>query len=199
MRGLQGMASHGMDRRSRVGTRRASIRKNVSTGIDVVPSMLTALRRPSITFSASNDPDRTSGTKSSSSEGNREKSSCDRRLPALAGRRRATSSMTGQSAACAGLSALALPRQDAAPAWRRASSGRLLGMPRCRLRSRGCHHRGELRMLALGESVVGVALEPEEPAQLRIADALEEEHLPAERRAPRCASAARACPASCWQ
>src|ERR1035438_9205191 len=75
MRGREGKASHGIDRPSRVGTRRANIRKKVAAGIAVDPSMLTALLRPRITFSAEKAPDRTGAPKSSSSEGNLENSS----------------------------------------------------------------------------------------------------------------------------
>src|SRR5438093_2890715 len=75
MRGRQGRASHGIDRPSRVGTRRANIRKKVAAGIAVDASMLTALLRPRMTFSAVNAPDRTGAPKSSSSEGNLENSS----------------------------------------------------------------------------------------------------------------------------
>src|SRR5216683_6425350 len=123
MRGFQGIASQGIDRRSLVGTRRSSIRKNASTEIEVVPSMLTALLHPRITFAALSDPDRTGAPKSSSSEANREKSSL---VGVLLCRQvaRTTSSITGQSTPCAGLSALALPYQVPASDWRKVSSSR---------------------------------------------------------------------------
>jgi hypothetical protein len=48
------------------------MRKNAAAGRAVVASMLTALRRPKITFSAVKEPERTGGLKISSSEGNPE-------------------------------------------------------------------------------------------------------------------------------
>ena len=115
MRGRQGMASHGRDRPSRVGTRRASIRKNVVAEIAVDASMLTALLRPRMTFSAVDAPDRTGGSKSSPSEGNLEKSSAIAVVGfAVAA---ATSSITGQSTPCWGLSTLAVPYHREAASW----------------------------------------------------------------------------------
>src|ERR1017187_3645363 len=75
MRGRQEIESQGAARRAGGGTRRANILKNVAAEIVVDPSMLTALLRPRMTFSAVEAPDRTGGSKSSSSEGNPEKSS----------------------------------------------------------------------------------------------------------------------------
>src|ERR1035438_6330852 len=75
MRGRQGRASHGIDRPSRVGTRRAIIRKKVAAGIAVAPSIFTALLRPRMTFSAVKAPDRTGAPESSSSVVNLENSS----------------------------------------------------------------------------------------------------------------------------
>src|ERR1017187_132337 len=96
MRGRQEIESQGTDRRSRVGTRRANILKNVAAEIVVDPSMLTALLRPRMTFSAVEAPDRTGGSKSSSSEGNPEKSSSIIATVGLAVAA-ATWSITGQS------------------------------------------------------------------------------------------------------
>jgi hypothetical protein len=78
-----------------VGTRRANILKNVAAEIVVDPSMLTALLRPRMTFSAVEAPDRTGGSKSSSSEGNPEKSSSI--APVGLAVAAATWSITGQS------------------------------------------------------------------------------------------------------
>src|SRR5579863_10776398 len=107
MRGRQDRASHGIDRPARVGTRRANIRKKVAAGIAVDPSMLTALLRPTMTFSAVNAPDRTGAPKSSSSEGNLENSSSAAILGFVVAT--ATWSITGQSTPCSGLSTLAVP------------------------------------------------------------------------------------------
>src|SRR5260221_2545433 len=114
MRGRQGIVSHGTDRPSRVGTRRASIRKNVAAEIAVDASMLTALLRPRMTFFAVNAPDRTGGSKSSPSAGNPEKSSSIAVVGFVVAA--ATSSITGQSTLCSGLSTLAVPyHREAAP------------------------------------------------------------------------------------
>src|SRR6266446_6361647 len=95
MRGRHGIASHGMVRLSRVGRRRAIIRKNVSAEIAVDASMLIALLRPRITLSAVNEPDRTGAAKSSFLDGSPEKScSVDVGSRDVA---RATWSITGQS------------------------------------------------------------------------------------------------------
>ena len=112
MRGRHGIASQGIDRPSRVGINRASMRKNASCEIVVEPSIATALRRPRIALSAVSRPWRTGFPKSSSSTGNPEKSSV---IGALADPRvaRATSSITGHSTRCPGLSVLALPNHRA--------------------------------------------------------------------------------------
>src|SRR5216683_5093348 len=115
MRGRQGIASHGTDRRSLLGTRRASIRKNVAAEIAVDASMLTALLRPRMTLSAVNAPDRTGGSKSSPSEGNPEKSSSIAVVGFVVAA--ATSSITGQSTPCSGLSMLAVPYHREAASW----------------------------------------------------------------------------------
>src|ERR1022692_1110637 len=115
MRGRQGRASHGMDRPSRVGTRRANIRKKVAAGIAVDASMLTALLRPRMTFSAVNAPDRTGAPKRSSSEGNLENSSSAAILEFVVAT--ATWSITGQSTPCSGLSTLAVPYHGEAATW----------------------------------------------------------------------------------
>src|ERR1019366_7411197 len=107
MRGRQGRASHGIERPSRVGTRRAIIRKKVAAGIAVDPSMVTALLRPRIIFSAAKAPDRTGAPKSSSSEGNLENSSSAAILEFEVAA--ATWSITGQSTPCPGLSPFAVP------------------------------------------------------------------------------------------
>src|ERR1019366_9326941 len=115
MRGRQDRASHGIDRPSRVGTSRAIIRKKVAAGIAMDPSMLTALLRPRMTFSAVNAPDRTGAPKSSSSEGNLENSSSAAILEfAVAA---ATWSITGQSTSCSGLSTLAVPYHREVATW----------------------------------------------------------------------------------
>src|ERR1700688_5232945 len=117
MRGRQEIESQGTDRRSRVGTRRANILKNVAAEIVVDPSMLTALLRPKMTFSAVEAPERTGGSKSSSSEGNPEKSSSIATVGLAVAA--ATCSITGQSTPCSGLNTLALPyhRDAAAPSY----------------------------------------------------------------------------------
>src|SRR6266536_3448868 len=115
MRGRQGRASHGIDRPSRVGTRRANIRKKVAAGIAVDASMLTALLRPRMTFSAVNAPDRTGAQKSSSSEGNLENSSSAAILGFVVAT--ATWSITGQSTPCSGLSTLAVPYHREMATW----------------------------------------------------------------------------------
>jgi hypothetical protein len=115
MRGRQGIASHGTDRPSRVGTRRASIRKNIAAEIAVDASMLTALLRPRMTFFAVNAPDRTGGSKSSPSEGNPEKSSSIAVVGFVVAP--ATSSITGQSTLCSGLSTLAVPYHREGAPW----------------------------------------------------------------------------------
>src|ERR1700688_5169180 len=105
MRGRQEIESQGTDRRSRVGTRRANILKNVADEIVVDPSILTALLRPKMTFSAVEAPERTGGSKSSSSEGNSEKSSSIATVgPAVAA---ATCSITDQWTPCSALNPLA--------------------------------------------------------------------------------------------
>jgi hypothetical protein len=78
-----------------VGTRRANILKNVAAEIVVDPSMLTALLRPRMTFSAVEAPDRTGGSKSSFSAGNPEKSSSIATVGLAVAA--ATWSITGQS------------------------------------------------------------------------------------------------------
>src|SRR3984893_7907906 len=98
MRGRQGIASHGTDRPSRVGTGRASIRKNVAAEIAADASMVTALLRPRTTFFAGDPPDRTGGSKSPPSEGNPEKSSSIAVVGFVVAA--ATSSITGQSTLC---------------------------------------------------------------------------------------------------
>src|ERR1039458_6259317 len=115
MRGRQGRASHGIDRPSRVGTRRANIRKKVAAGIAVDPSMLTALLRPRMTFSAVKAPDRTGAPKSSSSEGNLENSSSPAILEFIVAA--ATWSITGQSTPCSGLRTLAVPYHRELATW----------------------------------------------------------------------------------
>src|SRR5437660_8779728 len=115
MRGRQGIVSHGTDRPSRVGTRRASIRKNVAAEIAVDASMLTALLRPRMTFFAVNAPDRTGGSKSFPSAGSPEKSSSIAVVGFVVAP--ATSSITGQSTLCSGLSTLAVPYHREAAPW----------------------------------------------------------------------------------
>ena len=107
MRGRQGRTSHGIDRPSLVGTRRAIIRKKVVAGIAVDASMLTALLRPRMTLSAVNAPDRTGVAKSSSSEGKLENSSSAAIFEFIVAA--ATWSITGQSTPCSRLSTLAVP------------------------------------------------------------------------------------------
>src|SRR5258705_12846753 len=114
MRGRQGIASHGTDRPSRVGMRRASIRKNVAAEIAVDASMLTALLRPRMTFFAVNAPDRTGGSKSFPSAGNPEKYSAIAVVRFVVAP--ATSSITGQSTLSSGPSPLAVPyHREATP------------------------------------------------------------------------------------
>src|SRR2546430_17699358 len=106
MRGRQGIVSHGTDRPSRVGTRRASILKNVAAEIAVDASMLTALLRPRMTFFAVNAPDRTGGSKSSPSEGNPEKSSSIAVVGFVVAP--ATSSFNGQLTPCSWINTIAV-------------------------------------------------------------------------------------------
>ena len=177
MRGRHGIASQGIDRRSRVGINRASMRKNASCEIAVEPSIATALRRPRMAFSAVSRPWRTGIPNSSSSVGNREKSSV---IGALADRRVAcaTSSITGHSTLCSGLSVLALPHHCAPmlPAVSPFSSrGDVNG-------TTGCDQCQKLRLLTLCRSVVVIAAEPEETRDGAVADPVEEHQAPAKSR-----------------
>src|SRR2546427_11845025 len=119
MRGRQGIASHGTDRPSRVGTRRASIRKNIAAEIAVDASMLTALLRPRMTFFAVNAPDRTGGSQGSPSAGNLEKSSSIAVVGFVVAP--ATSSITGRATLCSGLPTLAGAHHRGAAPWEASS------------------------------------------------------------------------------
>src|SRR5205085_8623063 len=103
----QQIMSLGKSHKSRMGTRHASIRKNVAAEIAVDASMLTALLRPRMTFFAVNAPDRTGGSKRSPSQGNPEKSSSIAVVGFVVAP--AISSITGQSTLCSGLRTLAVP------------------------------------------------------------------------------------------
>src|SRR5579859_4384298 len=107
MRGRQGSTSHGIVRSSRVGTRRAIIRKKVAAEIAVDASMLTALLRPRMTFSALKELDRTGFEKSSASEGKLENFSSAGVFGFIVAA--ATSSITGHSTPCSLLSTFAVP------------------------------------------------------------------------------------------
>ena len=89
-------------------------------------SMLTALLRPRMTFSAVKAPDRTGAPKSSSSEGNLENSS-SAAIPEFVVAT-ATWSITGQSTPCSGLSTLAaIENATVVAAGRMSASGSLDG------------------------------------------------------------------------
>jgi hypothetical protein len=156
MRGRQGRTSHGIDRPSRVGARRANIRKKVAAGIAVDASMLTALLRPRMTFSAVNAPDRTGAPKISSSEGNLENSSSAAVLRFVVAT--ATWSITGQSTPCSGLSMLAVPYHREAATWDTNSLDREAPVAGPFLPD---DKRHEFGMLPLRASVVGLAVESE--------------------------------------
>ena len=102
-----------MARGSRVGIKRASMRKNVACEIAVEPSMATALRRPSIACSAVSRPGWTGVSMRASSPGNLDQSSViDASVPRVA---LVTSAITGHSTACPGLSRLARPCHTTPP------------------------------------------------------------------------------------
>ena len=159
MRGRHGIESHGICLSPRVGRRRPSIRKNVAAEIAVDASMLTALRRPRITLSAVNEPERTGGSKSSPSEGYPEKSSSNA-VPGF-DVARATSSITGHSTRVIGTQDVCRP----VPSAGRHFTDGLLGQGQALWVGPGARrdHRQELRMLSLGSGVVGVTIEAEQP------------------------------------
>src|SRR6185437_15559085 len=107
MRGRQDSMSHGIERPSRVGIRRAIIRKKVDADIFVDASMLTALLRPRMTFAVLRAPDRTGVANSSASEGKLENPSSARDFGFIVAV--ATSSITGHSTPCSLLSTFAVP------------------------------------------------------------------------------------------
>ncbi len=193
MRGRHGIASQGICVPPCVGMRRPSIRKKVAAEIAVDASMLTALRRPRMTLSAVNEPERTGDSKTSLSEGQPEKSS-RKTVPGL-DVAPATSSITGHSTPWSRLRTLAFPCHGPAATSRTASSGRGRSCGSSQVpgvttaRSSGC-----------SRSAPASSASRSTPSSIETA-----ESLSPRRRSfhPRAAAAMRmapsACPTSCWQ
>jgi hypothetical protein len=149
--------------------RRPSIRKKVAAEIAVEASMLTALRRPRITFSAVNEPERTGDSKSSPSEGYPDKSSSNA-VPGIGcGARHLVDHWPLHTVI--GTEDIRLP----VPSTGRDFTDGLLGQGQALWVGPATRrdHRQELRMLSLGTSVVGVTIEAEHPRDCRVARAVE--------------------------
>ena len=153
------------------------MRKNASCEIAVEPSIATALRRPRIAFSAVSRPWRTGVPKSSSSVGNPEKSSRDRRA---SGSSRGLRNLVDHGPLDAVLGAQRVG--PAAPLCADAACRQPVQKLRRRQWTTGCDQCEKLRLLTLRRPVVVTAAEPEETRDGAVADPVEEHQAPAESR-----------------